>query len=173
MSSSDSPQLPRRTAFAGLLATLSVVACGFSPAYAPGAPATLLRNTVALDTPDTVDGFRLRDRLEARLGRAETARYTLNVTLSVTRTAAGVSRTQTTTRYNLPGTATWALRDIATGSVVADGTVDAFTAYSATGTTIATQAAATDARARLMVILADQIVARLIALAPDLPDLSP
>ena len=43
------------------------------------------------------------------------------------------------------------------------GTVQSFTSYSATGSTIATLAAQRDARARLMQILADQIAQRLAA----------
>ena len=52
------------------------------------------------------------------------------------------------------------------GAVVTQGNVGGFTGYSATGSTVATTAARTDAQDRLMVILADQIVTRLIAAAP-------
>jgi LPS-assembly lipoprotein len=41
--------------------------------------------------------------------------------------------------------------------------VDNFTGYSATGTTVATQASKQDAEKRLMVILAEQIITRLYA----------
>ena len=47
------------------------------------------------------------------------------------------------------------------------GTVNNFTAYSATGSTVATLAAERDALERLMVILGDQITTRLFA--ADLP----
>jgi LPS-assembly lipoprotein len=47
---------------------------------------------------------------------------------------------------------------------VTSGSVDNFTGYSATGTTVATLAAERDAQERLMTILADQIVTRLLTL---------
>jgi LPS-assembly lipoprotein len=47
--------------------------------------------------------------------------------------------------------------------------VQSFTAYSATGSTVAGLAAEEDAATRLMRILADQIVARLIAASASLP----
>ena len=51
-------------------------------------------------------------------------------------------------------------------TTVTSGTVDSFTGYSATGSTVATRAARADAEERLTTILADQIVTRLIAAAP-------
>jgi LPS-assembly lipoprotein len=44
---------------------------------------------------------------------------------------------------------------------VISGSVDNFTSYSATGTTVATLAAERDAQERLMIQLADQIFVRL------------
>jgi LPS-assembly lipoprotein len=46
--------------------------------------------------------------------------------------------------------------------------VESFTAFSAAGSPVATQAAERDAEQRLMTILADQLVTRLIATTPDL-----
>jgi LPS-assembly lipoprotein len=57
----------------------------------------------------------------------------------------------------------FALRDLTTGQIVTSGTVENFTGYSATGTTVATLASAQDAQERLMRILAEQIIARLYA----------
>ena len=55
------------------------------------------------------------------------------------------------------------------GARVTGGRVQSFTAYSATGSTVAGLAAEEDAGLRLMRILADQIVARLIAASASLP----
>ena len=55
------------------------------------------------------------------------------------------------------------------GAQVTGGRVQSFTAYSATGSTVAQLAAEEDAGLRLMRILADQIVARLIAASASLP----
>ena len=51
---------------------------------------------------------------------------------------------------------------IGDGSGVASGSERSFTSYSATSTTVATSFAQRDARRRLMVILADQMVSQII-----------
>lgn len=156
---------PRRIALFGLLA---LAGCGFTPVYGNDGSADVLREAVSFTAPDTIAGFRLRSRLEDRLGRATAPNYALDVQLGQTSTPATITEDGDTTRFNLVGDATWVLTDTA-GTVLANGTVDTFTSYSATGSTVATQAAATDAAARLSVALADLIVARLILAAPALP----
>lgn len=113
-------------------------------------------------------GFRLRDRLEERLGRATAPTFALDVQLGQALTPATITVDGDTTRFNLVGTADWVLRSAA-GSSLTSGQVETFTSYSATGSTVATEAAATDAAARLSVALADLIVSRLILAAPSLP----
>jgi len=60
------------------------------------------------------------------------------------------------------GVAGYALSDT-TGTVLTSGTVNSFTGYSATGNTTVSLASERDARERLMIILGDQITARLLA----------
>ena len=60
------------------------------------------------------------------------------------------------------------IRRVAASVSAARGRVESFTSYSATGSTVATLAADTDAATRLRQILADQIATRLIAAAPGL-----
>lgn len=146
----------RRTAVLGLLA---LGGCGFAPVYGNGGG---LRGQIVYDTPDSVAGFRLRDRLEQRLGRPDDARYVLAVTLRERRTPAAINAAGDTTRLNVIGTANWKLTDLPGDSVLESGSFETFTSYSATGTTVATQAAATDASARLSVALADMIVSRVM-----------
>ena len=50
--------------------------------------------------------------------------------------------------------------------MVAQGEVSSFSSYSTEGTVIATNAAHADARGRLAVMLADQVVTRLLATVP-------
>ena len=71
------------------------------------------------------------------------------------------------TRYNLNGSVDWTLTDRATATRVTGGRVENFTSWSATGSTVAGLAAEEDARLRLMRILADDIVARLLATSGD------
>lgn len=153
------PDLSRRAALLGLMA---LGGCGFSPIFGAGGTATHLQGAVTYQTPSTVAGFRLRSRFEDRLGRPNFPRFTLAVTLDIDLDSVAISEDGDITRFTLPGTARYALRD-QNGAAVAQGTVNSFTSYSATGTTVATQAAAQDAEARLAIILADLIITRLLA----------
>jgi LPS-assembly lipoprotein len=157
MSSSD-----RRT-FLALIAALPLAACGFAPAYAPGGAATALRGRVALQEPDTRAGFDLVGRLQERLGTASAPRWQLAYTISLSEEGVAITPEGAVTRFNVTGSVDWTLTDTASGARVDGGTVRSFTSWSATSTTLAGLAAQEDARRRLMVILADQIVTRLIA----------
>lgn len=163
MSSSD-----RRLFLIGL-AALPLAACGFTPAYGPGGGAVKLRGRIAVQAPVTREDFEFTARVEQRLGRAEAAAFDLTYTLATVREAGGITAANETTRYTLKGTATWTLTERSSGARVAGGTVRGFTSWSATGTTVAGLAAEDDAARRLAVILADQVVTRLIAAAPTLP----
>ena len=163
MSSSD-----RRT-FLGLIAALPLAACGFTPAYGPAGGAAKLRARIAVQTPVTRDDFTFVTQIESRLGRPQAPAYDLAYSLSTTRESGGLTADNATTRYTLKGTATFTLTDRATGTRVAGGTVRGFTSWSATGTTVAGLAAEDDAARRLSVILADQVITRLIAAAASLP----
>lgn len=164
---SDRPT--RRAALAlGLGAALT--ACGFTPAYGPQGGAARLTGQVVLSAPDDRMGYLLGQRIEERLGYAETGRYALDVSQTTTRSGLGTGADGRTTRYQLIGTARYTLRDGAGGPVLATGAVDDFTGYSATGSTVATLAAVRDAERRLMVILADKVVDRLLLTAQDLPE---
>lgn len=138
-------------------------ACGFAPAYAPGGPGEALRGRVAVEAPDTPDGYRLRLALEERLGTGSGLRLAAEPT--VEEVPAAVTPEGAITRFDLVGRATWALRD-AGGATLAEGVATAFTGASATGSTVATRAAREDARARLMVLLADDVARRLLLPPP-------
>ncbi|MBT8410777.1 MAG: hypothetical protein KJP02_03130 [Octadecabacter sp.] len=157
-----------RRAFLTLLAALPLAACGFQPVYGTNGAASTLRGRVAYRAPDTVEGFRLRARLEDRLGRVEQGDYLLTVQMDIREVALVISSDQDTNRYNLPGKATWALTRAGDDTPVAQGVAETFTAYSAFGTTVATRTAQEDARDRLAIALADLIVTDLMAAAGDL-----
>ena len=61
-----------------------------------------------------------------------------------------------------PIKAAWALTEPGAAEPLASGVVETFTAYSAFGTTVATQEAQADARDRLAIALADLIVTDII-----------
>ncbi|NJM82410.1 MAG: hypothetical protein HC844_07855 [Tabrizicola sp.] len=152
-----------------LLAPLALAACGFQPAYAPGGSATKLLGKVRAADPKTKNGFDLVERLEERLGRPEERRYDLAYSIETETVGVGLTTSNKITRYNLKGVVEWTLRDHASGDRVAGGRVQSFTAYSATSSTVAGLAAEEDAAFRLMRILADQIVTRLIAVSASFP----
>ena len=156
--------LDRRTLLA---LPLALAACGFAPVYGPGGAGSALRGRVLVQEPTTQAGYLLTRQLENRLGRAPDPRFALDMTLLTDEEGLAVNSAGDITRFNVLGEAGYALRDLGTGAVVTSGTVQNFTAYSATGSTVATLAAQGDAIERLMTILADQIVARLFTL--DLP----
>lgn len=150
-----------------LMLAAALGGCGFQPVYGPGGPAAGIRNAVALDPPRDEAGFALVRRLEERLGLPDAPHYRMAVRLYVDEQELGVTPDQVITRYNLRGRAEYSLVDLSTGDVATSGRVSSFSSYSATGTPFATLSARRDAEDRLMTILADQIVSRLLVTAGE------
>jgi LPS-assembly lipoprotein len=154
-----------RRSFFILLAGLP--ACGFTPVYGPSGSAEGLRGDIEIDDPRDERGFSLVRALENRLGLPDNPRYRLSAQIFTGIDEIGITPEQETTRYNVKGEVAFTLTDTTTGRSVTSGRVASFTSYSATGTPVSTQSASRDAYDRLMVVLADQIVARLLATASD------
>jgi LPS-assembly lipoprotein len=146
-----------------LLLPLGLAACGFTPALAPGGAGAGLMGTVRAADPTEKNGFDFVERIEERLGRPEAHKYDLTYSIATETIGVGVTTDNRITRYNLKGAIDYALTDSATGARIGGGRVQSFTSYSATGSTVAGLAAEEDAAFRLMRLLADQVVARLIA----------
>ena len=160
---------PRRRFLArlgGLAALAAVPACGFQPVYGPGGAGTKLQGRVRIADPKTRDDYAFLRRLTERLGPAQSPGYDLAYTLRIASVGQGITPDEVTTRYSLNGTAAFTLTDSATDAVVAQGEVSNFSSHSAVGSVIATNAAEQDARDRLAVMLADQVVTRLLAMVP-------
>lgn len=155
----------RRAVLAAAIPALA--SCGFTPTYAPGGSGAALAGAVQVEQLDNINGYTLALALRDRLGPPNPARYRLRYTVSVSSERVAVTTAQSTRRFNLIGRSSFTLEDIATGDVVIRGNVDGFSSYSALGTTVATEAAERDGYDRLMVILAEKIVVRLLA-APEL-----
>ena len=152
--------LNRRTL---LCLPLALAACGFQPVYGTGGTGNALQNTIAVSEPNDVDSYIVARRLEERLGRASVPTYRLTLDVDTDREALAVNTDSNINRFNLIGEAKYVLVETATGRIVTSGQVNNFTGSSATGTTIATLSAERDARERLMTLLADQIVTRLLS----------
>ncbi|KAF0676524.1 LPS assembly lipoprotein LptE [Profundibacterium mesophilum] len=172
MSSSD-----RRKLLTGLAGFAMLAGCGFSPVYGPGGQAEGLRGLIRTDPPADAQGYTLVRRIEERLGRPENPAFGLSASVLTEQAALAVTPDQETTRYQLRGTMIWSLTRIADGASAASGTLHRATAYSApvfsadrgsiAGNTVSVLTAEQDARRRLMVILADDLVSHLLATAPD------
>ncbi len=152
-----------------LVGAVALAGCGFTPAYGPNGSARALQGAVLVQSPDSEDSYLMTRQLEDRLGRAAAPRFGLTYSLDFVEERMAISSTNITTRFNVAGKATYALTDLATEEVLTTGTVNSFTGYSTTGSTVATLAAERDARERLAVILADQLTARLVAFSSSLP----
>lgn len=160
---------PRRLFLArlgGLAALAAVPSCGFQPVYGPGGAGTRLHGRVRIAEPRTRDDYAFLRRLTERLGPDQSPSYDLAYMLRIASVGQGITADEVTTRYSLNGTAAFTLTDSATGAVVAQGEVSNFSSHSAAGSIIATTAAEQDARDRLAVMLADQVVTRLLAMVP-------
>lgn len=151
-----------RRSLIGLVLIGGLAACGFAPAYGPNSGGSQLQGRVALTTPETRTDYLLNRRLEERLGRGSAPLYALTTDLTLESDGLGTTPEGSTTRVQLIGQVRYALTAAGSDTVVAQGDTRAFTGYSTTGSTVATLAAARDAEARLMAILADQIVDRLV-----------
>jgi LPS-assembly lipoprotein len=168
MSLSDRRFVLRGLALWGL-AGLGLAACGFTPAYGPTGQARRLQDSILADAPSNRDDYLLVQQIESRLGRGTDGPYALGYSYSISSAAMAITAENVTARVNLVGRVSFVLRDRVTDAVLLRGSVDGFTGYSTTGSTTATEAARRDARARLAVLLADQMIIRLTAAAGNLP----
>lgn len=160
---SSSKSFTRYTRRALLLGAVAVMAgCGFAPIYGENGSASNLRGKVAFDTPDTLDGYHMRERLQRRLGPTETADYQLTVRTTLSSSSVGIAEDSTVLRATLTGSATFSLVESA-GNVVTNGTVETFSGYSTTGNVVSTRSAEQDAHERLSIALADLVVAHILA----------
>ena len=143
----------------------AVAACGFTPLYGPGGGGEALMGQVRVAAPDSRAGFLLTGEVETRLGRPDAPRYELRPAIDLRSEVISIDRSNVAGRVNLLGTVRYALTDLDSGEVVDRGEVRNFTGYSSFGTPVATQAARRDAEARLMQMLADQMLTRLAVAA--------
>lgn len=151
-----------------LICAAALSGCGFAPAYGPTGTADKLLSQITVDAPANRDQQLLAQELENRLGRTGAGRYQFHYDLSYDEARMAVSADNTTTRFNVVGTVAYALRDNDRQEILTTGKVSSFTGYSTTSSTVATLASERDARERLAVILADKIVAQLIAATPGM-----
>jgi LPS-assembly lipoprotein len=150
-----------------LLAAAPLAACGFTPALAPGAPATALLGRIRADDPsDDITGAFVT-RLEERLGRPADPGWRLAYTLTAFESRGALEPGLGETRAQITGILAWQLYPIGADTQVARGNLREFTGFSRTSSPLARRSATEDARDRLGRILADALAAELIATAGD------
>lgn len=149
---------PDRRTF--LLSFAALAGCGFTPVYGPQGGGGALLNSVALAEPGTTDSYSFNRRFEERLGRGS-GPYRLQTRIETDEQGLGSLADGQTTRVRLLGRVFYTLKDSG-GKTLLDGRTTAFTGYSITGSTAATEAAERDAEDRLMILLADQVIDRLL-----------
>ncbi len=153
----------RRAFLTGLAALAGLTGCGFAPVHAPGGAGRALMGAVRADDPVTRRDYQFVAALEELVGRPQAPRYALGYTIRQSALDRDAARVQ------LHGRLDYVLTDIATGTEITSGRVENFTGYSTSSTQLAQLAAAEDAELRLMRILADSVVTRLMLL----PNLAP
>lgn len=140
-----------------LLSAVALAGCGFSPAYKAGGSASSLRGQVAVAAGSDRESYALSKDLTQIFDHSSAPRYQLDFDITTDEDALGITQDQEITRYHVTGSVDFSLTDMTTGQIAASGSVSSFTAYSATGTTVATLSASNDAYTRLMSILAGKI----------------
>lgn len=154
----------KRRHILSLLLVAPLAACGFTPVYGPGGAGSALSNQVAIAAPEDRLSFALVSRLEERLGRGG-SRYDLVYDITTSTSELALTDTGDANLINIQGTIAYSLTDRATAESLASGEVDSFTSYASSGSPVATTSARRDAEERLMILLGDQIVARLLSSA--------
>lgn len=153
-----------------LLAGLSALAgCGFTPLYGEAAVSGLSR--VAVQTPDTRLGYRLRERMEDALlfDRSVAPAWRLAVALEPSRRPLGRRIDDTAARYELTLVGDWSLTPIAGGEALA-GQETVTVTYAAADQPYAAIAAQQDAEDRAAEALAQRIRLALVrAMGPTGP----
>jgi LPS-assembly lipoprotein len=126
-----------------------------------------LRGRFELEAPDNRNAFTLVGRLEERLGRPEGPDLRLTYDIVLESDELAISSANNIERYNIIGRIGYTVSRVGSPAVLTRGAVENFTSYSTTALTVGTLAAEEDARERLMILLADQIVAQLLATAGE------
>jgi LPS-assembly lipoprotein len=155
----------RRNLLIGSVALLLAGACGFTPVYGPNGIGTALNGKVNVAEPTDRDTYLLVQELEQRFGQPVSSEYDLTLALLTVTEGEAVTASGDITRFSLVGEVEYALTHRTSQTRVSQGVVRNFTGYSATGSTVETLASERDAQERLMIIIADQIVAQIYATA--------
>ncbi len=142
---------------------LGMPSCGFTPVYGENSATKDVLGNVVLEDPSSQIEYVFLKALEQRIPPSQNAQYRVNYTVNLSYQGldvVGVSRVQ------VIGNVTSEFIDQSTETVRLVNVVDAFTSYTAKGGFQDVQRK--DAENRLMQILADKFITRLIAQSNEL-----
>ena len=152
----------QRIKAASVLAALTVIVglagCGFTPVYGAGSSVGRALSDIKLEAPNTREEYLFVRNMEQRLTRNPTAQTTLKYNISV---AANGLDLMGANRSQLLGNVSYQLISQGDGQVIASGSVESFTSFSPLDNF--PLVAISDARERLVNILADRVVSDLMA----------
>ena len=152
-----------RRSFLLMPLALTLAACGFTPVYAPGQTGSSLYGAVEFRAPKDETSYRFGRNMEERLGRTSSGTYRLDYELKLDEEGQAITPTGEITRFSIEGVVAYKLIRLSDEAVVTKGSSKNFTGYSAEGSTVDVLVGEQDAVERLMVILADQVTADLLA----------
>ncbi|MDI1280295.1 MAG: LPS-assembly lipoprotein [Brevundimonas sp.] len=141
----------------GSLLALGLSGCGFTPLYGDAGVGSGL-SRIAVSTPDTRLGYRLREQLDDALGH-DTARpplWRLETVVEQSRQPLGRRIDDTATRYELTVRGAWTLTPV-TGGTPVGGVEVVTTTYAAADQPYAAIAAQQDGEDRAAAVLARRI----------------
>ncbi|MGX9355648.1 LPS assembly lipoprotein LptE [Roseobacteraceae bacterium S113] len=151
-------------------ALMGTASCSFTPALGRNGAASALYGQIETKAPLDPEEFEMTLALEERWGRGGVnAPFILDYSLNFESESLGADRDGASQREHLTGEAKYALRRRGESGALAQGKVHNLTGYSTTANTASTDAAAKQAKSRLIRILADDVVERVLLASPDLP----
>lgn len=147
-------------------AGVALAGCGFQPVHRAGGPAEALQGRIALAEARSPVDFAFRERMRRKVGDAGGgADWRLIYDLQLTERGAAIEQDLDVTRFNITGTAKFALVSVSSAPSFSEETVIATASFDALADAFATRSARKAAEERLARELAERVSARLYALA--------
>ncbi|GEM_PF-593413 len=142
--------------------------CGFTPLFDSGGAAAGIFGMLRFNLIESREGFLLLDRLESRFGAAgNDAVYDVKIELIIEEKKLTLTAATSLERVTVNGAAILTVVDTRADAEVFADKLRETTGYTSSSETAVTVSSRRDARDRLVNALADQIVNRLAATAPD------
>ena len=158
----------RRAVLLGMGTGLLVLPGCLRPMLAADGPAAGLRGRIELPPVDDRFSYHLEESLAARLGRAETKEYRLDISRKITEAGIAIARDNSATRITLLVEANWRLTRIADGAQMMSDTLTVQSGYNATTSLYATRQTRRDIERRLARDLGERIARSIMARAGSL-----